>query len=826
MMAFVGTLSNGLPGSLPAMVAPPPTVMSHAALPAHDSHIASSTSVVGSHLSNIGSATIACSNGGGGPSVTNLQSSHDRTRRYLAREAPLEYLTQLEDRVDIGACVRIGAGSLGDVLLAQDKVSMQRLAVKVISLSRSLDAHAGGEDRFRREVQIMQDLKHPNIVQLVDVFVCSSKIQQVAGGPPYLCIAMDYVCDSEPLSRAIMSTCGSPTLALQVLSQLASALALMHQRGLVHRDVWSENVLVDKIGHVVLIDLGCAEYYRSGPAVSNKLNIPYISPQAARGLPQQPGDDCWAVGLLISEMVTGRFVSDRLGRTDVPLHCDFPELNRARGETLLQGGQLLGQLCTRLLEFEPSRRLTMAEVVMECSTSQPKGRAYTLQSQQSGGSAPSRDSSPTRGRQTSQPTFAMDGSVNIATATSFDRSQTPPAPPAAEQPLLPQPDGQLMSPRPGGTRASLASTVAQSWTTPQLSHTPSTSSAAVAGEPMRIPSCSTLPRPPSCDPRQPCLQAQQGSDTATPDAATGNPRWVSADRTKAHPCDPGQLNVHARPPIAPPLSRSPSDVSLAHGNVDETLISNAKPSGIAVGQQVTYQSRTHDAHYSAVVLGRSVSHPPGWIVRLNRGGALKKVEDHEIWRLSFADRPLSSTAPSSRAATPVNARHPTPQRVSLSGGAPAPSAVLPVHSRPSGAGGAGMVAWPPVAPPGPPPREGPGRFSRRPTPTMPDAGRGPERSAAQGPMRHPGPPRQNGTATPTRSQPPRPVTQAPHPPAAMGVGRVAPSHHVGLGCGSSGGAAAAAQRASVAPHSTEPGGGSHTAALPARRARFPSRLSR
>jgi len=777
-MVFVATLSNGLPGNLSNMVAPPPKVMSHAALWAYDSHTATSTSVGGSHLSDVGSATVARSNSDGGPGVANRQSSHDRIRRYLAREAQIDCLNQLEGRVDIGACVRIGSGSWGDVLLAQDKVSMQRLAVKVISLSRPLDAQAGGEDRFRREIQIMQDLEHPNIVQLVDVFVCGSKIQQVASEPPYLCIAMEYVYESEPLSRVIMSSGGSPKLALQVLWQLASALALMHQRGLVHRDVWSENVLLGKTGHVVLVDLGCAEYYRSGPALSNKLNIPYISPQAAMGLPQQPGDDCWAVGLLISEMVTGRFVSDRLGRTDVPLHSNQPELNRARGETLLQGGQLMGQLCTRLLEFEPSRRLTMAEVVVEGSTSRPKHMACALPSQQSGRSASSQDSSTTRSRQASQSAFVIDGSVTVATAAGFERSQ-----------------------------------------------------AAAAGESMRMTSAPTPRLTRRWDPKQLFLQAQQDWRISPLEVATGTPQRESADRTKPPPRDPGQLVVQARPPIIQALSRSRSDVSLGRGNVDETLVSSARPSsGTAIGKQVTYQSRSHKARYSGVVLGRSAGDSPGWIVQLNRGAGLKKVEDHELWRLSFAAAPLSTTTPSSGAATSTNAQPPTPGRetlVSIATAAPlAPSAGSLVHGPAARPASAGMVARPRVPRPGPPRGAGPGRFSLKPTSATQVAGRGPgacgpERSSTPASMRRPTPPRQNSAATPTCPPPPHAITQAPHLPTPVCVGRVGPSRYAGQGSGGGRGiAAGTTQRAPVRGHPTAPGGSTHAAAVAARPDRF------
>jgi hypothetical protein len=95
------------------------------------------------------------------------------------------------------------------------------------------------------------------------------------------------------------------------------------------------------------------------------MNLPYLSPQCAQGDKQQPGDDCWALGILITELVTGRFVVDRTGRTDVPLHFRRAAFLDAVNETVVRGG-LLGKICAQLLELDVKRRMTMVEVLREC----------------------------------------------------------------------------------------------------------------------------------------------------------------------------------------------------------------------------------------------------------------------------------------------------------------------------------------------------------------------------------------------------------------------------------------------------------------------------
>jgi len=285
------------------------------------------------------------------------------TQKYL-EGLSVENLSKLEESVDTVGSVKIGSGSLGDVILVRERATNRKLAIKVISLKR-LRQSGTSEARVRREVEVMRELNHPHIVRLVGVTLCENRLTNVGSDPPYICILMEYVRNSEPLSNVLRRAGPQPSRSLQVVWQLASALALIHQRGIVHRDIWSENVLVDGNGTVVLVDLGNAEFFdRVSEGASEHMNLPYLSPQCAQGDKQQPGDDCWALGILITELVTGRFVVDRTGRTDVPLHFRRAAFLDAVNETVVRGG-LLGKICVQLLELDVKRRMTMVEVLRE-----------------------------------------------------------------------------------------------------------------------------------------------------------------------------------------------------------------------------------------------------------------------------------------------------------------------------------------------------------------------------------------------------------------------------------------------------------------------------
>jgi len=174
---------------------------------------------------------------------------------------------------------------------------------------------------------------------------------------------MDYVANSKPLCYLIRRFGAQPELARELLPGLAKGLEEMHSKGFVHRDFWSENVLVDSDLKVKIIDLGCASNYVSGAAVENRMNVPYMSPQASNNERQQTGDDSWTLGLLLTEVVTGRFVADVMRCHNMPFHAQPHNLAAQIKLTYEIGGKELGDIAAGLLCLDARRRTTMTGVV-------------------------------------------------------------------------------------------------------------------------------------------------------------------------------------------------------------------------------------------------------------------------------------------------------------------------------------------------------------------------------------------------------------------------------------------------------------------------------
>eukprot|EP00927_Polykrikos_kofoidii_P060145 TRINITY_DN55213_c0_g1_i1.p1 TRINITY_DN55213_c0_g1~~TRINITY_DN55213_c0_g1_i1.p1 ORF type:complete len:514 (-),score=85.81 TRINITY_DN55213_c0_g1_i1:148-1689(-) len=294
--------------------------------------------------------------------IVSAPQTLSRAEMYATGKIGVEGLARLEDHCDMSTATKLGCGSIGDVLLAYDRFRGEKVAVKVVSMEK-LHRSGHNEVSLRREIEAMSAVSHPNIVCLFDVLYSVNQLKGATASPPYVCFVMKHISNSQPLSFMILNRGALPQLARQIIPQLADAVQELHSRGFVHRDLWSENVLVNAQGHAVIIDFGCAAQFASGPDVENRMNVPYMSPQATAGERQQPGDDCWTLGCLITEMATGNFIAVELGRCDVPLHSRPQTLQHVIHECHRMGGSDLGELAAGLLDRQVENRLTMRSVL-------------------------------------------------------------------------------------------------------------------------------------------------------------------------------------------------------------------------------------------------------------------------------------------------------------------------------------------------------------------------------------------------------------------------------------------------------------------------------
>jgi eukaryotic-like serine/threonine-protein kinase len=191
----------------------------------------------------------------------------------------------------------LGSGGMAEVYLAHDAVLDRDVALKVLSRRYADDDEV--IERFRSEARSAAALSHPNIVSIYDR-------GETEDGTYY--IVMEYVAGGI-LSERILRVGPFPThTAAAVAIQVAEALKEAHRRGIVHRDVKPQNILVTESGDVKVADFGIARAASSATLTRTGIvlgSVHYMSPEQALGLPVDPRSDLYSLGAVLYEMLTG-----------------------------------------------------------------------------------------------------------------------------------------------------------------------------------------------------------------------------------------------------------------------------------------------------------------------------------------------------------------------------------------------------------------------------------------------------------------------------------------------------------------------------------------
>jgi len=193
----------------------------------------------------------------------------------------------------------LGGGGMSRVFLADDTALGRRVVIKVLPPEV---AASSNHVRFKREVQVAAQLRHPHIVPLLTA--------ETAGGLVFY--TMPFV-EGDSL-RARLSK-GPPIArdeAIQIIRDVAGALAYAHARGVIHRDIKPENILLDS-GHAVVTDFGIARALSvmgTGKLTETGLGIgtpAYMSPEQMIGDPAiDARADIYSLGCVLYEMISGR----------------------------------------------------------------------------------------------------------------------------------------------------------------------------------------------------------------------------------------------------------------------------------------------------------------------------------------------------------------------------------------------------------------------------------------------------------------------------------------------------------------------------------------
>lgn len=249
----------------------------------------------------------------------------------------------LGGRYEVGALV--GLGGTARVYRARDGIGDTTVAVKIFPAGS--EAGPGGDGS--QELAVLSGMQHPALVGVRDSGVDDE-------GHPF--VVMDFV-EGQSLAARLRDGVLSAPAAMRLGVVLADALAYVHARGIVHRDVKPGNVIITPTGEPVLLDFGLARTHGedsdltvSGAPVGTPA---YMSPEQIAGLPVDGRSDLYALGVLLFHLLCGR------------LPHEAPTLGALMSV-------IAGQTAPNLRDLRPDAPQSLAEVVARVLSKRPVER--------------------------------------------------------------------------------------------------------------------------------------------------------------------------------------------------------------------------------------------------------------------------------------------------------------------------------------------------------------------------------------------------------------------------------------------------------------------
>ncbi|KAJ1646883.1 mitogen-activated protein kinase kinase kinase [Coemansia asiatica] len=266
----------------------------------------------------------------------------------------------------------IGKGSFGNVHVAINAATGEVIAVKQIKLPKSICALNKGvgsqrdKDQWEEaismmytEVELLKDLDHENIVQLLGFEivggVMSMFLEYVPGGT-----VQSLVQQHGPLPESVVHS---------FLRQILAGLAYLHERSILHRDIKGANILVDETGTCKISDFGVSRrtdhsslvaLFRNAPKSHGKIigTVPFMAPEVARGSRYTEAADIWSLGCVVVQMWSGRPPWDELQEPQV-----FFKLGRGQAppipDDLTEHGL---EFCKNCFAADPAQRWSAGQL--------------------------------------------------------------------------------------------------------------------------------------------------------------------------------------------------------------------------------------------------------------------------------------------------------------------------------------------------------------------------------------------------------------------------------------------------------------------------------
>ena len=286
------------------------------------------------------------------PSCTQL-TRNDVHNRFLPIPGTVLKGLESEPKIsDFTILKELGAGSYGRVILVKHKITQAKYAIKCIDKRNKVNIEE--KPYFRREIEIMYRVHHPNVVKLFGHFednkYCYFIMEYIPGGNVYNLVPKN----------------GFRTVPIQtiasIMKDVISAVYFLHHMSppIIHRDIKPENVVLDQNMKAKLTDFGWSNYMQGDMKRTTVCGTPvYLAPEIINNRGHDEKVDIWCIGVLLFELLTG--ISPFQGFDVQTIKYNINRLNIAWQKNMDRDAV---DLIKRILKYNPEERISLENMLL------------------------------------------------------------------------------------------------------------------------------------------------------------------------------------------------------------------------------------------------------------------------------------------------------------------------------------------------------------------------------------------------------------------------------------------------------------------------------
>ena len=242
----------------------------------------------------------------------------------------------------------IGRGAFGKVNLGLHILSGKIVAIKSFNKSKFKDENS--RQKIYHEINLMKSLKHNSIVRILETIETSN----------YILIIMENINGGDLLSFVKKRTKLNEKTAKIIFKQLIISLKYIHSKGIIHRDIKLDNILIDLHNHIKICDFGVGKNYQNNEKFMDQCGTPaYIAPEILQNEGYEgPPVDIWSAGVVLYAMLSGNVPFKGNNIKDLQYNIisgNFHMINDISNDAQ--------NIIMRLLNVDPNKRITIDEIL-------------------------------------------------------------------------------------------------------------------------------------------------------------------------------------------------------------------------------------------------------------------------------------------------------------------------------------------------------------------------------------------------------------------------------------------------------------------------------